>query len=143
DFEVNLHTTTFGEAQRETVEHAPGYFEHRFPKTRRYNQLHHTMDRVAGFAECSGLVSSLACRSHPDLREAADRVARECDLFVHESVFLARLTPKRRRRGQVLVYDAYNVETRMARDMFGRSIQGRLATRHIHNVEKHLLREAD
>ncbi len=143
EFDVQMAAPTHDNAPQETIEHAPHFVERRFPKTRAYSAMHRTMDRVAGFAECSGLVCSLVARRHAALRKEAERLARESRIYTQESPFLAPLIPRRRRSNQLLVYNSYNNETRLAREMFGRSLQGRLATQRIRSLEKHLLRESD
>ncbi|MCC5877919.1 MAG: glycosyltransferase family 4 protein [Candidatus Sumerlaeia bacterium] len=142
-FDIDLAAPTYGEHQKETIEHSPNFRETRYPKTGVYNKIHGVMDRFTPFRECSGLVCSLAVRRHHDLREAAERMGRESDIYTHESPFLAPIIPRRRRSGQLLVYNSYNVEARMAADMFGRSPQGILAAGWIRRWERWLAREAD
>lgn len=142
-FDIEMASPTHGGAPDEVIEHERHFREHRFPKPRFYNRTHHVLDRVAKFRECSGLVCALVGRRHTALRAEAERLAREVDVYTQESPFLSPLIPRRRKRGQLLVYNSYNVETRMAGDMFGSSIQGRMATAYIRRLERNLLREAD
>lgn len=142
-FAIDLAAPTYGEHEQETINHTPNFRETRYPKTGVYNKLHGFMDRFTSFRECSGLVCSLAVRRHGDLRDAAERMARESGIYTHESPFLAPIIPRRRRRGQLLVYNSYNVEALMAADMFGRSPQGIMATAWIRRWERWLAREAD
>ncbi|MCC6547373.1 glycosyltransferase family 4 protein [Candidatus Sumerlaeota bacterium] len=142
-FDVQMASPTHNDAPQEVIEHAPHFVERRFPKTRVYSAMHRTMDRVAGFQECSGLVCSLVARRHAALRAEAERLARESRIYTQESPFLAPLIPRRRRHDQLFVYNSYNNEARLAREMFGRSLQGRIATRRIRSLEKYLLRESD
>ncbi len=141
-YDVQMAAPTYGDAAEETVEHHPNFHERRFPRTHDYNKAHHLLDRFAGFKECSGLVCSLVARRHRALRAEAERVARHSDILTHESPFLAPLAPRPARRGQLFVYNSYNVEARMARDMFGAGLAGRLATRRIRSLEGALLRES-
>lgn len=142
-FEVEMASPTHRNAAEETIHHAEHFTERRFPKLISYPIAHRIMDRVAGFPECSGLVCSIVSRWHGSLRREAERLARHADILTHESPFLAPLVPRRRRSGQLLVYNSYNVEARMARDMFGRSPQGLAATAWISRLEKNLLHESD
>ncbi len=143
EFDVQLASPTYHDAPKECIHHFDGFREYRFPKVPIYNKTHALLDRIAGFQECSGLVCALVSRYHQDLKEKAEELAKSSDILAHESPFLAPLTPRRRKRKQLLVYNSYNVETLMARDMFGTSIQGRLATRWIRRAEKQLLHESD
>ncbi len=142
-FEIEMVSPTLGEAERETIEHCENFREKRFPKTRLYDKTHRLMDLAARFPECSGLVCSLVSRYHGELRHEAARLARSVDILTQESPFLAPLIPKRRPRKQLYVYNSYNVETVMARDMFGRSPQGRAATAWVRRLEKRLLSGSD
>lgn len=142
-FHIEMASPTMGDAPQETIEHSDHFIERRFPKPNIYNKGHRFMDLAAGFRECSGLVCSLTAPYHTALRREAERLAAEVDVLVHESPFLLPLMPKRRKKGQLLIYNSYNVETYMARDMFGSSWQGRLATAWIAHLEKRLLRESD
>ncbi len=134
---------THDDAPAGTIRHHERFAEQRFPKTALYRRWHHGLDRVAGFRECSGLVCSLAAPWHRDLRAAATDLARRSRILTQESPFLATLVPWRPRRGQLLVYNSYNNERRMARDMFGGGLAGRIATARVARLERHLLRESD
>jgi glycosyltransferase involved in cell wall biosynthesis len=142
-FDINMVSPTFHDSPREEVEHDEHFHEVRLPKTRIYNKLHGFMDRVAGFPECSSLVCSLAASHHAALKEEADKILANSDIFTQESPFLSPLVRHRPKRRQLFVYNAYNVEGRMAADMYGRSLQGRMATRRIRRLEKNLLQESD
>lgn len=142
-FHLDLAAPTYGEHERETIHHSPNFVETRYPKTGLYGKLHRLADKATPFRECSALVCSLAVRHHRELREAARRLAEESDIYTHESPFLCPVIPRSRPAGQLLVYNSYNVEALMAADMFGRSPQGRLATRWIRRQERWLVRESD
>lgn len=141
-FDVALYNPTHLDAPRESIEHVGGYVEHRFPKTRAYIAAHRFFDRAAAFHECSALVSNVVCRWHRDFARAAARAAREADIVVHACPFMLPVYP-RPRRGQLFVYDSYNVEERMMRDALGRGAWGRWGTRRIRRMEMALLRRAD
>lgn len=141
-FDVRLFNPTFGEAERETVEHAPHCIEERFPKTRAYHAWHRFFDRTARFAECSGLVSMLAVRRHRAYVEAVRAAAAQSDIVIHASPFVAPALPKGR-PGQLFIYDSYNVEARLAEEGFGDGFWGRRASRHVARVEGSLARRAD
>ncbi len=142
EFDVQMAAPTFGEAEFEEISHGKNFTERRYPKSRDYNLWHRIGDK-AGFQECSGWVCSHAAKKHKALRDEAQRLAEISDVYSHESPFLASVIPRSRPRRQLLVYNSYNVETAMARDMFGKSLQGRWATARIRKMEKWLMRESD
>lgn len=142
-FDVRMISTTFPDAKPESIQHAPHFCEKRIPKVGRYVTWHRTLKRLGGFEECSGLVCSLSSRGHRELREAAEDLVRDADIVMHESPFLYPLAPRPRHARQLLVYNSYNVEARLARDMFGRTPVGRLASGHVARLERRLVDNAD
>jgi glycosyltransferase involved in cell wall biosynthesis len=142
-FDVQMISTTYPDASVETIQHAPHFRETRIPKVGRYVTWHRVLKRIGGFEECSGLVCSLAARGHRELREAAEDLTRDADIVIHESPFLQPLAPRPRHSRQLLVYNSYNVEARLAQDMFGRKLMGRLAAGHVARLERKLVSRAD
>lgn len=142
-FGVHLLTPTYSDHAQETVQHSERFRETRFPKLPLHNRLHHLNDRLTKFAECSGLVCSLAARHHVAMRDEAARLAAEVDVLTQAYAFLTPLIPRRRRARQVLVYDAHNVEADLAATMFGSSPQGLLARWRVSSLERRMLRESD
>ncbi len=142
-FQVEMASPTHSSEPAETVDHHERFREHRCPKTRLYHRAHVVLDRLAGFRECSGLVCSLVGKHHKELVKLARQVTSRADIVTHESPFLLPLLPRRRKAGQYLVYNSYNVESKMARDMFGRTPQGWTAARWVRRLEGRLVRESD
>ena len=140
-FDVRMVNPTHPDAVRETVEHTPHCVETRLPKTSRYLWWHRFLDRTAKFPECSALVTTLAAPSHAELRAEVNRITSDADIVIHSCPFLWQLYPKAR-PGQLLVYDSYNVEARMARDMFRGGLWGSWAVRRIKRIEGGLCRAA-
>ncbi|MDK2972323.1 MAG: hypothetical protein PWP23_2078 [Candidatus Sumerlaeota bacterium] len=141
-FDVRMVNPTFGEAARESVQHTPHCTELRLPKTRAYNKWHHFFDRVAHFRECSALVATLACRGHREYVEAAREAAAGARIVMLSSPFMWPAIP-RPKAGQLLVYDAYNVEARLAREALGGGAWGWWGARRIRRIERDLCRRAD
>ncbi len=139
--EVEMINPTYSDHARERVDHEPGVVEHRFPKTRRYLGWHHLLDRVGHFKECSALVCGLAAPHHREMAEAVRRLWRESDVFIHEFPYFIDLAP-RAREGQLFVYDAHNVEYRLAREMFPGAV-GRWASWRVRRFEKRAAHAAD
>jgi len=140
-YDVEMINPTYPDHPRERVEHAPNVIEHRFPKTQRYIWWHRTFDRIAGFKECSALVCGLSAPHHREMAAEARRLWHESDIFIHEFPYLFPLA-RRPRSGQLLVYDAHNVEYRLSRDMFP-GVVGRWAAWKVKRLEGRCARAAD
>lgn len=141
-FDVRMINPTYGDHAREDVEHAPRCVETRLPKTRAYNAWHRFFDRTAKFPECSALVATLAVKSHREYLGLAREQAASADIVMFSSPFMAAAWPKAR-PGQLLVYDSYNVEARLARETLGSGFWGRWGARRIARIEGRLARAAD
>jgi len=139
--DVFLAGPTFPEEPYQEIRHAPRLVERRFPKTSRHVWWHRFFDRF-GFRECSALVTLLVGEAHADLSVEARRLLRECDVFVHENCFLFDLAP-RPAPGRRFVYNAYNVEGRLAAEMFPRHPVGRWAVHRVRDAERRCARAAD
>ncbi|MDX1973193.1 MAG: glycosyltransferase, partial [Candidatus Sumerlaeia bacterium] len=144
EYSVRMLNPTFGEATREEILHAPDCVEERFPKARVYNGWHHFFDRWGRFTECSGLVAMLAAKHDAAYSKAVREHAAQADLVIHASPFVFPVYP-RKRRGQVMIYDSYNVESLLAREVFrkGRWPISRWASGTVEKHERALCREAD
>lgn len=142
-FDVQMAAPTYGHVPFEEVPHGDRFLERRFPRTKAHHYWHGVLGRAAKFSECSGLVCSLVGGKHVELAREVDRLSRECDILTHESPFLQPLAPRRGHDRQLFVYNSYNVEAYLARDMFGRGLWGRWAARRVAGLERALVREAD
>jgi len=141
-FETVMVNPTFGEAEREEVQHAPHCKEIRVPKNKSYNAWHHFFDRSAKFKECSGLVSLLSVKKHPEYLKEVERETADADVVLHSSpfVFPAYPFPK---QDQLFIYDSYNVESQLAKEALGKGLRGRFGTAWITRQEKKLCQRAD
>ncbi len=143
-FDVHLVNPTFGDAQREEFHHTETCIETRIPKSRHYNAWHHFFDKHAGFSECSGLVSTLAVRRHAEYLSAAREVCESADVVIHSSPFAYHAWPaKRIKSHQYFVYDSYNVEAKLAREVFGHGFWANRAVARIGRIEGELCQRAD
>ncbi|MBI5154305.1 glycosyltransferase, partial [Candidatus Poribacteria bacterium] len=140
-FDVRMAAPTYPDHKRETIEHGEGFSETRFPKTSRYITWHHALGRFADFQECSALVTLLSAPSHGSLKREVVRLTRGADVVIHSFPYLYPLYPKAKGR-QLLVYDAHNVEARLAREMFGSGLWADWAVRRIARAEGKLAGEA-
>jgi len=139
-YDVEMLSPTHPFVAPETVPIAAGVVEHRVPKSRRHVALQRVFDTVAGFPECSAMVVSLASYLERDYRARVQTLVSGADVVIHEFPFL--LLHARKRPGQLLVYDAHNVEFDMQRSML-RGPLGRLLCLYVKRLEALACREAD
>jgi glycosyltransferase involved in cell wall biosynthesis len=112
-YRIDLVTPQFG--LPETLPLADNVVEHRIAKTWRHAFLQRWFDRIGRFSECSAVVVSLASYGERDYKALVNELCAHSDIVVHEFPFLFRHA--RKRRGQLLVYDAHNVEFDLQRAM--------------------------
>jgi glycosyltransferase involved in cell wall biosynthesis len=112
-YQIDLVTPQFG--LPETVPLADNVVERRWSKMRWHRVLHRWFERIGHFPECSAMVVSLASHGDRDFRALVKELSAGSDIVVHEFPFLYRHA--RKRRGQLLVYDAHNVEFDLQRAM--------------------------
>ena len=137
-YQIDLVTPQFG--LPETVPLADNVVERRWSKTRWHRVLQRWFERIGGFPECSAVVVSLASHGDRDFRALVKELSARSDIVVHEFPFLYRHA--RKRRGQLLVYDAHNVEFDLQRAMLGGPL-GALLSRYAWWLERRVCRESD
>jgi glycosyltransferase involved in cell wall biosynthesis len=139
-YEIAMASPTHPFAAPETVVIGDGVVEHRIPKSWRHVFLQRLFDHVAGFTECSAVVVSLAAHAERRYKAIVAELCERADIVVHEFPFLA--PHARKRPGQLLVYDAHNVEFDLQRGMLKGPL-GHVLSRHVKRLEATLCREAD
>jgi len=139
---VRMANPTYGDHAQEDVQHTPSCTETRVPKNKAYDFWHRVFGKYAGFSECSALVSTLAVHRHPEYLSVARRIAENADIVMHSSPFMGQVWPKPK-KDQVLVYDSYNVEYKLARESLGNGLWGRWGANRIRRIEGSLCRNAD
>lgn len=139
-YDVHLLSPTHPFVAAETLPMAEGVVEHRVPKSQRHVTLQRLFDALAGFPECSAVVVSLASYLEHGYRSLARDLCSRADVVVHEFPFL--FAHARKRSGQLLVYDAHNVEFDMQRSML-RGPLGWLLCRYVKQLERLACRESD
>lgn len=139
-YEVAMVSPTNPFIPPETVIIGDGVVEHRIPKSWRHVFLQRLFDRFAGFPECSAVIVSLAAYAERRYKAIVDELCERSDIVVHEFPFLA--PHARKRDGQLLVYDAHNVEFDLQRGMLKGPL-GRVLSRHVKRLEAVLCRDAD
>ena len=139
-YRIDLISPTHPFGPAEVVPLADNVVERRIPKTWRHAFVQRWLDRLGRFPECSAMVVSLASYAERGYQAVVNELCAESDIVVHECPFLFRHA--RKRRGQLLVYDAYNVESDLQRTMLGGPL-GRLLSRYTRSLEALACRESD
>ena len=124
----------------DVVQVADQVVEHRVSKTWRHELLQRWLARIGRFPECSAMVVSLASYAEKGYQAVVRERCSEADVVVHEFPFLFRHA--RKRPGQLLVYDAHNVEFDLQRTML-RGPLGALLSRYTRWLESLACRESD
>jgi glycosyltransferase involved in cell wall biosynthesis len=137
-YRIDLVTPQFG--LPETVALADNVVERRISKTWRHRFLQRWLDRIGRFPECSAMVGSLASYGDRDFQALVKELSAGSDIVVHEYPFFFRHA--RKRRGQLLVYDAPNVEFDLQRAMLKGPL-GALLSRYVRWLEALACRESD
>lgn len=141
-FDVEMINPTFGEAEREEIQHAEHCKEIRIPKNDAYNKWHGFFSRATKFSECSALVSLLAVKKHPEYLDEVARATADADVVIHSSPFVFPAYPKPK-PNQLFIYDSYNVEAKLSRESLGGGFWGKWGTHKIASAEKKLCKRAD
>jgi glycosyltransferase involved in cell wall biosynthesis len=139
-YRIDMVSPTHQFVPPEVVRIADGVVEHRVPKTWRHAFLQRWFARVGRFPECSAMVVSLASYAEPHYKALVTELCSKSDIVVHEVPFLFRHA--RKRRGQLLVYDAYNVEFDLQRTMLTGPL-GTLLCQYAKRLESLACKESD
>ena len=139
-YQIDLVSPTHQFVPPEIVPLADNVVERRIPKTWRHAFLQRWFDRLGRFPECSAMVVSLASYAEHGYQAVVNELCAGADIVVHESPFLFRHA--RKRRGQLLIYDAQNVEFDLQRAML-RGPLGSLLSRYVRWLEALACTESD
>ncbi len=139
-YRIDMISPTHQFTPPEVVPMADGVVEHRVPKTWRHALLQRWLARLGGFPECSAMVVSLASYAEAPYKALVRERASTADVVVHEFPFLFRHA--RKRPGQLLVYDAHNVEFDLQRTMLKGPL-GAVLCRYARWLESLACRESD
>lgn len=137
-FDVTLLSATYANAKDEVVEHSPSFREIRVPKPPEADQIHWKLDDERIGPECSGLALALAGEFDTELGRRMGELVRSADLIVHESPFTLPYDRAAGHDGKLRVYNAYNVEYSLARQMFQGAI-GERGAAFIRELEARLI----
>lgn len=139
-YDITMVNPTHLFVKPEEIRHFPDMIEHRIPKNKYHLFFHRIFSAVGRFRECSAVVVMLASYFDRDLREKIKTLAMEADIVIHESPFLIHLAPKR--EDQILIYNSYNVEYKLHREMLNGPI-GAFLSGWVRRLEKRACRMSD
>jgi hypothetical protein len=137
-FDVTLLSPTYSNEVLEVVTFSPSFREHRVPKDPVFDRLHWKLDAQGIGPECSGYVVALAAATDTRYGRRFAELTGEADLIVHESPFTLPYDRTQTTDGKPRIYNAYNVEHRLAAQML-REEAGRKAVAFIRFLEKSLI----
>ena len=139
--DVTLLSPTFSSDRFEQVSFSPRFRELRVPKEPAFDRLHWLLDAQGIGPECSGYVVAVAAGVETEYsRRFADAVA-DADVVIHECPFTLPYDRSFGVDGKPRIYNAYNVEHRLARQML-RGEAGAKASEFIRFLEGALARNA-
>jgi len=137
-FDVTLISTTYPDREEEVIEHSPTFREHRVPKSPFADPIHWELEKRGIGPECSGYAVALAGAFDGEFGERFRALAATADVVIHESPFTVPYDHHLGRDGIPRIYNSYNVEADLARQML-RGDAGAEAADFIEDLERHLL----
>ena len=139
--DVTLLSPTYSNRTFEEVRFAPSFRELRVPKDPVFDRLHGELDAQGIGPECSGYVVALAAGVEHAFGQRFLDEAAKADVIVHESPFTLPYDRSFGCDGKPRIYNAYNVEHRLARAML-RGPAGARAADFIADLERALVTHA-
>lgn len=137
-FDVSLVSTTYSDRDEELIEHTSSFREYRIPKAPESDQIHWQLDQLGIGPECSGFVVALCGALESAYGKRLRELIRSADAVIHESPFTVPYDHGMGRDGIPRVYNSYNIEADLARQMM-RGKAGSDAAGFIEELEGHLL----
>jgi len=141
-FDVTLVSATFPSGEREEVVHSPTFREIRVPKPREADSIHWQLSSEGIGPECSAIAVALAAPFDVALTGVIAELAPTMDVIVHASPFTVPYDKGMGTDGVMRVYDAYNVEYKLAEQIFSGEI-GQKCAEFVRFLEGELLAHAD
>jgi len=139
-YEIDMVSPTHPFVPPEVVRIGDHVVERRVPKSQRHVSLQRLFDRVGRFPECSAVVVSLTSYVEPGYKALVRELRSTSDIVIHEFPFL--FLHARKRPGQLLVYDAHNVEFDLQRTMLHGPL-GAVLCQYVKRLESLACRESD
>lgn len=141
-FDVTLVSATYADHQESRVEHSPTFREYRIPKHPESNRLHWQLEMEGIGPECSGYVVALLGALETAYGERLRVLIGDADAVIHESPFTVPYDSGMGSDGIPRIYNSYNVEADLARQMMqGRA--GEEAAEFIEDLERHLIAHSE
>ena len=141
-FDVTLVSATFPTAQFEEVVHSPRFREIRVPKPAEADAIHWQLSSEGIGPECSALALALASPFDNALSSLIGKLAPSMEVVIHASPFTVPYDKGMGVDGVARVYDAYNVEYKLAEQIFSGGV-GEKGARFVHFLEGELLAHAE
>jgi len=116
-FDVTLLSPTHYDHPFEEVRFSPTFRELRVPKAAAFDRLHWDLDAKGIGPECSGCVVALASGVESEYGAHFAAASADADIVIHESPFTLPYDRAFGIDGKPRVYNAYNVEHRLAREI--------------------------
>jgi len=139
-YDIHMVNPTHLFVQPEEVLHFPYMIEHRVPKNKYHLFFHRAFDVLGGFKECSAVAVMAASCFDKSLKKKINEYLPQADIVIQESPFLIHLTPKQ--EGQILIYNSYNVEYHLQKDML-KGLLGRSLSAWVRHNERRACHTAD
>ncbi len=130
-YDITMLSATYPGPEIEYVDHGPGFQEVRIPKSDESNSLHWEFDKRQLGPECSGLVVSLLGAGDSVYLAQLQSYIANADIIIHDSPFTVPYDRTWGKDGKLRIYNAYNLEGRLARQIF----QGGMANEFVSFVE--------
>jgi glycosyltransferase involved in cell wall biosynthesis len=113
-FDVTLLSPTYSHHPPEVVAYSPTFREHRVPKDPVFDHLHWKLDAAGIGPECSAYVVAIAGGTDTAFGRRFRELVEHHDVVIHESPFTLPYDHTFGVDGKPRIYDAYNVESRLA-----------------------------
>lgn len=139
-YDVEMVSPTHPFVPPEVVSISENVIEHRVPKTWRHAFLHRMFDKLGRFPECSAVVVSLASYAEKGFKVLVKELCSKADIVIHEFPFL--FMHARKRPGQLLIYDAHNVEFDLQQSMLKGPL-GNVLCHYVRHLESRACMESD
>ena len=139
-YDITMIDPTHLFVEPEVIHHFENMIEHRVPKNKYHLFFHRLFNVIGRFSECSAVVVMLASYFDKALREKVHQHLSSADIVIHESPFLIPIVTKR--EGQIMIYNSYNVEYDLQRDIL-KGPAGRLLSNWVRRMERRACRRAD
>lgn len=142
EFDVTLLSATYADAQEECVTHSTSFREYRIPKPSDADVIQWHLRQNGIGNECSGYALAVAASDDSHFKTRVGEFVSGADIVIHECPFTVPYDEGIGQDGVPRVYNSYNVESDLARQMFSGWL-GEQAADFIGDLEHFLIRQAN